>query len=152
MSTDSADTVSAVAAGDTPAAAPEPTTDPEPEQTASVSAPAAAEPELPVEAAYVPKVYGRTNLDARVVITAVDDSWVQVQGPDNELLLTRILHPGDTYRVPDRPGIVMVTGNAGGLEIRVDDAPAPSLGPLGVVMRNIALDPDRLLAGNATGG
>jgi len=130
----------------------EPTVDPAPEQAASVAAPAAAEPELPVEAAYVPKVYGRTNLDARVVITAVDDSWVQVQGPDNELLLTRILHPGDTYRVPDRPGLVMVTGNAGGLEIQVDNAPAPALGPLGVVMRNIALDPDRLLAGNAAGG
>ena len=153
-SSSGSDTARADSASDTPAvtAAPEPTTDPEPEQTASVSAPAAAEPELPVEAAYVPKVYGRTNLDARVVITAVDDSWVQVQGPDNELLLTRILHPGDTYRVPDRPGLVMVTGNAGGLEIQVDDAPAPSLGPLGVVMRNIALDPDRLLAGNATGG
>ena len=150
----SADTAPADSASDTLAvtAAPEPATEPEPEQTASVPAPAAAEPELPVEPAYVPKVYGRTNLDARVVITAVDDSWVQVQGPDNELLLTRILHPGDTYRVPDRPGLVMVTGNAGGLEIQVDDAPAPSLGPLGVVMRNIALDPDRLLAGNATGG
>ena len=144
-STDSADTASVAAVSDTPAApaAPEPTVD---------AAPAAAEPELPVEAAYVPKVYGRTNVDARVVITAVDDSWVQVQGPDNELLLTRILHPGDTYRVPDRPGLVMVTGNAGGLEVQVDDAPAPSLGPLGVVMRNIALDPDRLLAGTAAGG
>ena len=144
-SADSADTVSVAAVSDTPAApaAPEPVVD---------AAPAAAEPELPVEAAYVPKVYGRTNLDARVVITAVDDSWVQVQGPDNELLLTRILHPGDTYRVPDRPGLVMVTGNAGGLEIQVDEAPAPSLGPLGVVMRNIALDPDRLLAGTAGGG
>ena len=148
------DTARADSASDTLAvsAAPEPAIDPEPEQTASVTAPAAAEPELPVEAAYVPKVYGRSNLDARVVITAVDDSWVQVQGPDNELLLTRILHPGDTYRVPDRPGLVMVTGNAGGLEIQVDDAAAPALGPLGVVMRNIALDPDRLLAGNASGG
>ena len=146
------DTLSADRAGDTPAVTAAPAADPEPEQTAAVSEPAAAEPELPVEAAYVPTVYGRSNLDARVVITAVDDSWVQVQGPDNELLLTRILHPGDTYRVPDRPGLVMVTGNAGGLEIQVDDAPVPSLGPLGVVMRNIALDPDRLLAGNATGG
>ena len=153
-STSSNDTARADSASDTLAvsAAPEPAIDPEPEQTASVTAPAAAEPELPVEAAYVPKVYGRSNLDARVVITAVDDSWVQVQGPDNELLLTRILHPGDTYRVPDRPGLVMVTGNAGGLEIQVDDAAAPALGPLGVVMRNIALDPDRLLAGNASGG
>ena len=133
-------------------ASPEPTIEAAPEQTAPPAAPAAAEPELPVDTGYVPKVYGRSNLDARVVITAIDDSWVQVQGPDNELLLTRILHAGDTYRVPDRPGLVMVTGNAGGLEIQVDSAPAPALGPLGVVIRNIALDPDRLLAGTAIGG
>ena len=153
-STATADTVPADTASDAPAApaTPEPIIDTAPEQTATVSAPVEAEPELPVDTGYVPKVYGRTNLDARVVITAVDDSWVQVQGPDNELLLTRILHPGDTYRVPDRPGLVMVTGNAGGLQIQVDDATTPSLGPLGVVIRNIALDPDRLLAGTAIGG
>ena len=133
-------------------AAPEPMVDASPEGTASSSA-TTEEPSLPsADSAYVPKVYGRTNLDSRVVITALDDSWVQVQGPDNELLLTRILHSGDSYRVPDRPGLVMVTGNAGGLEVKVDDAVAPSLGPLGVVLRNIALDPDRLLAGTATGG
>ena len=135
-----------------PSATTEPTVDALPEETTSVSV-AAEEPTLlVVEPAYVPKVYGRTNLDARVIITAVDDSWVQIQGPDNELLLTRILHAGDSYRVPDRPGLFMVTGNAGGLEVKVDDAVAPSLGPLGVVLRNVALDPDRLLAGTAAGG
>ena len=133
-------------------ARPEPVVDAAPEETASLSAPTESESRTSAATSYVPKVYGRSNLDARVVITAVDDSWVQVQGPDNELLLTRILHAGDTYRVPDRAGIVMVTGNAGGLEVRVDDTPAPALGPLGVVLRNIALDPDRLLAGTATGG
>ena len=133
-------------------AATEPMADVPSEETAPPST-TTEEPSLPsADTGYVPKVYGRTNLDSRVVITAVDDSWVQVQGPDNELLLTRILHAGDSYRVPDRPGLVMVTGNAGGLEVKVDDAVAPALGPLGVVMRNIALDPDRLLSGTATGG
>ena len=133
-------------------AATEPMADVPPEETAPPST-TTEEPSLPsADAGYVPKVYGRTNFDSRVVITAVDDSWVQVQGPDNELLLTRILHAGDSYRVPDRPGLVMVTGNAGGLEVKVDDSVAPALGPLGVVMRNIALDPDRLLSGTATGG
>ena len=133
-------------------AATEPMADVPPEETTPPST-TTEEPSLPsADAGYVPKVYGRTNFDSRVVITAVDDSWVQVQGPDNELLLTRILHAGDSYRVPDRPGLVMVTGNAGGLEVKVDDAVAPALGPLGVVMRNIALDPDRLLSGTATGG
>ena len=133
-------------------APPEPMVDSAPEQSASLTAPTQEEPPLSVATTYVPKVYGRSNLDARVIITAVDDSWVQVQGPDNELLLTRILHAGDTYRVPDRPGLVMVTGNAGGLQVQVDDTPAPALGPLGVVLRNVALDPDRLLAGTAAGG
>ena len=150
-STDSADGAGTDAV-DEVAAAPEPMVDALPEETASSLA-RTEEPSLPsADTGYVPKVYGRTNLDARVVVTAVDDSWVQVQGPDNELLLTRILHAGDSYRVPDRPGLVMVTGNAGGLEVKVDDTVAPSLGPLGVVLRNIALDPDRLLAGTATGG
>ena len=160
--TDSVDVARADAAGidaaatvDDAASAPaatEPMADVPPEETDPPST-TTEEPSLPsADAGYVPKVYGRTNLDSRVVITAVDDSWVQVQGPDNELLLTRILHAGDSYRVPDRPGLVMVTGNAGGLEVKVDDAVAPALGPLGVVMRNIALDPDRLLSGTATGG
>lgn len=100
------------------------------------------------EPAYVPRVFGRGNLDSRVVITARADSWVQIRGADNnELLLTRVLHPGDSYRVPNRPDLVMFTGNAGGLEIRVDDALAPAIGPVGAVRRNIALDPDSLMAG-----
>ena len=129
----------------------EPMVDAAPEESVTLAAVDEAESWPATEAAYVPKVYGRSNLDARVVVTAVDDSWVQVQGPDNELLLTRILHAGDSYRVPDRAGLVMVTGNAGGLEVRVDDALAPAIGPLGVVIRNIALDPDRLQAGTASG-
>ena len=73
---------------------------------------------------------------------------MQIRGADNnELLLTRVLHPGDSYRVPNRPDLVMFTGNAGGLEIRVDDALAPAIGPVGAVRRNIALDPDSLMAG-----
>ena len=149
--TDAAATDTVNEAASAPAAT-EPMEDVQPEETAPPST-TTEEPSLPsADAGYVPKVYGRTNFDSRVVITAVDDSWVQVQGPDNELLLTRILHAGDSYRVPDRPGLVMVTGNAGGLEVKVDDAVAPALGPLGVVMRNIALDPDRLLSGTATGG
>jgi cytoskeleton protein RodZ len=42
----------------------------------------------------------------------------------------------------------MRVGNAGGVEILVDGKPTPALGQAGQT-RNVALDPDRLLAGNA---
>ena len=77
------------------------------------------------------------------------ETWVQITGAGNELLLTRILRPGDVYLVPNRPGLVMMTGNAGGLVIAVGDKAAPSLGAVGAVLRRVALDPQRLLAGSA---
>jgi cytoskeleton protein RodZ len=60
----------------------------------------------------------------------------------------RVLKPGETYRVPDRPGLVLRTGNAGGLDITVDGRPVASVGPVGKT-RNVALDPERLVAGTA---
>ena len=105
-----------------------------------------AELEAPI---HEPRVYGGENSDARIVIRATGDSWVQIQGPENELLLTRILHAGDSYRVPDQPGILMMTGNAGALEIWLDDERLAPLGPPGLVLRNMALEPDALRASAA---
>src|SRR5690606_273472 len=67
-----------------------------------------------------PQIYGQANPNARVVLHATADAWIQVQGPREELLMTRILRPGDTYMVPDRTDLVLMTGNAGGLEVQLD--------------------------------
>ena len=98
-------------------------------------------------AGYEPRVYGLANVDARVVLRARLDVWVQIQGENSELLLTRILHPGDTYRVPNRSDLTLITGNAGGLEVLVDGRIAPNLGPEGAVRRNISLAPESLISG-----
>ena len=58
----------------------------------------------------------------------------------------RTLHVGDSYRVPERAGLTLRTGNATGLQVLVDDKPAPALGG---TVRNLLLDPERLVAGNA---
>jgi cytoskeleton protein RodZ len=106
-----------------------------------------APPPLPTESSgkKEPHVYGMENLASRITLVAFQDSWVQVEGLDRELLITRILYVGDSYRVPDRPGLTLITGNAGGLKVIVDDKEAPPLGPLGAVRRGILLDAERLL-------
>ena len=78
------------------------------------------------------------------------NSWIQVRDDNgNRLLLTRLLRAGDTYRVPNRPGLKLLTGNAGALEILVDGETVPSIGPLGAVRRGVALDIERLRRGTA---
>ena len=89
------------------------------------------------------------NPSGEVVIRATADSWIQIRDARQSVLLARVLRAGESYRVPDRPGLSMRTGNAGGLEIAVDGIPVPSIGRRGMVRRNVALDAQALLAGSA---
>jgi cytoskeleton protein RodZ len=127
------------------------TAEPEPQETAPEET-AALIPEAPVidTDAYVPREFGMANVGSTIRLRAQLESWIQVTGANNELLVTRILRPGDIYHVPDRPNLVLMTGNAGGIEILVGDQLAPSLGAVGAIQRRVALDPEKLLAGTAT--
>jgi len=95
------------------------------------------------------QVLGQANRDARIVLRATSDSWVQVVGANNEQLLTRILRSGDTYHAPNRPDLVMTTGNAGGIEVYVDGRLQSVPGPVGVTRREIPLDPEKFAAWQA---
>lgn len=91
-----------------------------------------------------PVVYGAANLDSRIAIEALSDSWVEVKDAEDELLLTRVLRTGDSFLVPNRSGLTMMTGNAGALRIIVDGDPVQSIGPRGSVRRDVKLDPELL--------
>lgn len=111
---------------------------------------AALPPPPPQEVTKGPRLYGAENENSRILIKAKVDSWVEVRDSDGELLLTRVLRAGDAYRVPDKSGLMMLTGNAGGLGIEVDGKLIPEIGPLGAVRRNIALDVEQLKSGTST--
>ncbi|MSO99123.1 MAG: helix-turn-helix domain-containing protein [Rhodospirillaceae bacterium] len=78
-----------------------------------------------------------------VELRAKSDSWIQVRDGE-QLLLTRFLRKGETYRVPDRSGLTLMTLNAGGIEIMVDGDLMLSLGEQGSVARAVALDAQKL--------
>lgn len=86
----------------------------------------------------------------RVSIHAKLESWVQITDKDGKPVLSRVLRAGETYAVPDEKGLVMNTGNAGGIDLLVDGKALPSLGSVGLVKRNIVLDADKLTTGNVT--
>jgi cytoskeleton protein RodZ len=89
------------------------------------------------------------NPPGEVVIRATADSWIQIRDARQSVLLTRVLKAGESCRAPDRPGLSMRTGNAGGLQITVNGVPAPPIGGRGMVRRNVALDGHALLTGSA---
>ena len=88
------------------------------------------------------------NTDTRVQLTAAgDDCWIQVREMDGQLVMSKLLRKGDSYAVPNRPGLTLMVGNAGALDVLVDGKKAPALGAAGQVRRDIRLDPDKLVGG-----
>ncbi len=125
-------------------------------ETAPAPAAAPAAPSPATESAGLPAApvvsaltYGSDTDDVRIVLLAVHDSWVKITEADVNLVGAQLLRPGERYRVPNRSGLLLLTGNAGGLELLVDGRKAPPLGPEGAIRRNVPLDPDSLLAGTA---
>jgi len=110
---------------------------------------ARADPAPPVDA-----VQGRTGgeSEGRIVIRSTADSWVQVRDQAGQVVFMRILRAGDSYTVPNQPGLMLSTGNAGVLSVSVDGKAAPAIGRIGFVRRDVMLDADRLLAGTAAPG
>lgn len=91
------------------------------------------------------------NAAGNIEIHARADCWVQIRDADQSIVFSRVLKAGESYRVP-RSGLSMRTGNAGALAILVDGKPTPALGGLGTLRRNVALEPEALLAGTAIRG
>lgn len=87
--------------------------------------------------------------EGRVVLKATASAWVQIVGEHQDVIFTKILRAGESYTVPARPDAMLVTGNAGALEVVVDGKSMGALGTLGQVRRNIPLDPEKLLNGAA---
>jgi cytoskeleton protein RodZ len=135
----------------------------EPEAVAPVTAPATETVAAPVitptptvEQAAIPvtgpqdgrkkEAFGSPAGESRVEVYARVDVWVQVTSRDGQPLLSRILRQGDSYYAPKDQAVFLTTGNAGALQILVDDVVIPAVGPAGAVRRDISLDPVSLLS------
>jgi cytoskeleton protein RodZ len=87
---------------------------------------------------------------SRITLKSVAASWVQVTDESGRNVLYRkVLRPGEQYSVPDQPGLVLDTANAGGLEVIVDGKTVNPLGKGGEILRGIELDPSGLKARRA---
>lgn len=118
-----------------PAQSPAPTA-----QTPAVAPPAA---NTTPSATEPPASFGAAEA-GRIRVEATAPAWIQVRGPNNEQIFTRLLNAGERYQVPNRAGLTLLTGNAGGVRIVVDGQPLAPLGATGEVKRGIPLDPERL--------
>ena len=134
------------AAPDPVATATPPVEDQLPPQEADAAPTAEQDPAQPQGAANAESGEGTAG---KIVLRAKLESWVQVTNAKSEAIFSRVLRAGETYVVPNEPGLMLTTGNAGGIEIVLDGKKLKSLGSVGLVRRDVPLDPAKLKDGSA---
>jgi cytoskeletal protein RodZ len=128
-------------------------------ESAPPAAPAVADNEIPAAPA-APEIPGQDASpqvaaappagDAQdVVLEARMECWIKVVDAKGKTVMQKVLKAGESYAVPNQPGLVLRTGNAGGLDVIVGGRKAPALGDVGTVLSKVLLEPSRLLDGTA---
>ena len=106
-----------------------------------VASPSPAPPPVPAAAAPAPRqpgLYGAES-GSRLQLRALQTTWVRVYTTAGQTLFQRVLEPGEIYRVPNQPDLLLHAGNLGGLEVSAEGKIMPPLGLPGVAKSNIPL-------------
>ncbi len=91
-------------------------------------------------------IYEAENTDARVIVRALAGVSVQVTSRSRDYVWTRTMEPREMLLVPNRDDLELWTGDAGGIELLLDGAILPALGPPGAVISGLSLSTSSLEA------
>lgn len=91
------------------------------------------------------QVYGQMNANPRVVLRVTQVTRVLVQGEDGTTFINRVLHPGDTYRVPDHTGLTLTTPNGGAVDLELDGQSMGHAGKPSQMIEAMSLDPQAIV-------
>lgn len=94
------------------------------------------------------RVYGAGNDVARLVLKAKAPVWLRIEDAKGNVVMTQMLSTGDTYRVPDRDGLIALSRDGGRLAYLIDGKEKGVLGPAGQILVGEKLDVAALEAKN----
>lgn len=98
-----------------------------------------------VSAAEVPvtgegREFGADNGESRLTLKAKAPVWVRIEDAQGNVVMTQMLMKGDTYRVPNRPGLVVIARDGGLLSYLIDGKEKGILGTPGEILVGKSLD------------
>lgn len=99
----------------------------------------------PPEASPPGQTFGMQNKNVRVILHVRAATHLLVQGPAGRVYINRILHPGDTYRVPNVVGLLLTAPDGGAVSLELDGQDMGLAGRPGQMAEALSLDPQAIV-------
>ena len=84
--------------------------------------------------------FGTGNGESRLTLKAKAPVWVRIEDAQGNVVMTQMLMKGDTYRVPNREGLVVIARDGGLLSYMIDGKEKGILGTPGEILVGRSLD------------
>lgn len=84
--------------------------------------------------------FGAGNGESRLTLKAKAPVWVRIEDAQGNVVMTQMLMKGDTYRVPNREGLVVIARDGGLLSYLIDGKEKGILGTPGEILVGRSLD------------
>ncbi len=84
--------------------------------------------------------FGTGNGESRLTLKAKAPVWVRIEDAQGNVVMTQMLMKGDTYRVPNREGLVVIARDGGLLSYVIDGKEKGILGTPGEILVGRPLD------------
>ena len=87
------------------------------------------------------------STSGRITIKADQSSWVLVSNAKGQTIYDHVMRPGETYEVPNFPGLTLTAGNGAGIVLSLDGVDLPRLSnTTSHIVRNVPLEAGALRA------
>jgi cytoskeletal protein RodZ len=80
-----------------------------------------------------------------ITIEAIADSWIEIHDNNSKVLVSKIIKKDSQINLLYKKDLILVTGNAGGIIIHIDNKVINNLGTSGEVKRDISLNLENLI-------
>ncbi|MFT3989252.1 helix-turn-helix domain-containing protein [Aestuariivirga sp.] len=84
--------------------------------------------------------FGSRNEGSRLILKAKAPVWVRIEDQQGNVVMTQMLMKGDTYKVPNRNGLVVIARDGGLLSYVIDGKEKGILGTPGEILVGRSLD------------
>jgi cytoskeleton protein RodZ len=117
--------------------------------TALIERTVGAEPDANAEAVPIPvpapskqetQKPAKSQGNSRLVLKAKSPVWIRIQDGQGSVVVTKMLMPGDNYRVPEQEGLVVIARDGGLLAYEIDGKDYGILGTPGEILVGRSLD------------
>lgn len=90
------------------------------------------------------EVFGAKDTKSRITLKANQSVWIRVEDEQGNVMITRTLKPGDSYKVPNKRGLVLIARDGGALDYSIDGRQIGTIGATGEIVVGRSLDIDKL--------